>query len=70
MRKEIDFEVMTGLLQELGWRKVVLSPMTHEKGEAIDRWVKDNCKDRVHTMGLVWVFENDKEANWFTLKWA
>lgn len=69
LKNEIDFQILASMLVELGWTQVVLRPMTHEQGLAIDNWVKTHCKSAVETLGLVWLFEDSKEANWFTLKW-
>jgi hypothetical protein len=70
LAKEIDFQVLTKLLVESGWIKVVLKPMAWEKGYAIDQWVDANCKGSHNTLGLVWVFERSSDAVNFTLKWA
>jgi hypothetical protein len=69
MSDEIDFEILAGMLCELGWTRVVLSPMTRETGDAIDLWVHGNIKNSHETMGLVWLFENEKDANWFKIRW-
>ena len=67
---EIDFEVLSSILIESsGWVKVVLSPMTGERGSDIDHWCDTQVKGHFMNMGLVWVFEDPKEANWFTLRW-
>ena len=55
------------MLQKLGWRKIVLRPMTWEQGCEIDEWTAKNIKGHFETMGLVWVFENERDANWFSL---
>jgi hypothetical protein len=70
MAAEIDFQVLSGLLIELGWTKVVLNPMTWEHGALIDSWVESNVKGHFETMGLVWVFEDAKDAAWFVLRWS
>jgi hypothetical protein len=70
MAAEIDFQVLSGLLIELGWTKVVLNPMTWEHGALIDSWVDSNVKGHFETMGLVWVFEDAKDAAWFVLRWS
>jgi hypothetical protein len=67
--EEIDFQILAGMLVELGWTKVILSPMTTEKSNAIDDWVKTKCAKPVETLGLVWLFEDSKEAVAFCLKW-
>lgn len=70
MQREIDAEVLRSMFKELGWHEIVLTPMTHEKGKAIDQWVHEHLKGRSHwTHGLVWLFEEDRDAMWFKLKW-
>ena len=70
MSDEIDFQVLTGFLTEIGWTKVVLTPMTTEVSCSIDKWIADNIKGNFETMGLVWVFERKEDASWFVLKWV
>lgn len=70
MAREIDFGVLCGFLQELGWTKVVLQPMTKEHGDAIDHWTRTQLIGNFETMGLVWIFENPGDAVNFTLKWS
>ena len=69
MRDEIDFQILSGMLCEMGWTKVILNPMTTERSNNIDRWVKDNIKHPFQNMGLVWIFEHKADASWFVLKW-
>jgi hypothetical protein len=69
MADEMDFTILTDMLCSIGWTRVLLKPMTHEHGQDIDAWVKANVKGHFETMGLVWVFEHSRDANWFALKW-
>ena len=69
MAKEIDFQILCGFLEELGWTKVILSPMTKEQGDAIDYWTQTQLTGNFENMGLVWVFEDKGNAINFTLKW-
>jgi len=69
MADEIDFEILTGMLCELGWRKIILSPMTMEDSYEVDAWTAKHVKGHFETMGLVWVFEQEDDANWFALRW-
>ena len=69
MANEIDFTILTDMLIGIGWRKVVLSPMTWEQGDEVDTWVDAHVKGHYETMGLVWVFEHEDDANWFALRW-
>lgn len=66
---EIDFQILSEMLCSTGWTKVVLKPMTWEQSAEIDLWVMKNIKQLHHTMGLVWIFENASESNWFTMRW-
>ena len=69
MADEIDFEILCSMLIELGWRKVVLSPMSWEDGYEVDAWTAKHIKGNFETMGLVWIFEHEEDANWFALRW-
>ena len=69
LANEIDFEILCSMLIELGWTKVILKPMTWEDGYEVDNWVEHNIKGHFETMGLVWVFEKEQDANWFKLRW-
>jgi len=69
MAKEIDFQILCGFLEELGWTKVILSPMTKEHGDAIDYWTQTQLTGNFENMGLVWIFEDKGDAINFTLKW-
>ena len=69
MSDEIDFGILTEMRCELGWRKVILRPMTWEVGATIDAWTAQHIKSPFETMGLVWVFEREEDANWFALRW-
>lgn len=66
---EIDFDIMSGILIDAGWSKVVLRPMTWEHGYEVDTWVETQIKGKFHTMGLVWIFERAEDANWFSIRW-
>lgn len=66
---EIDFGILTEMLCELGWRKIILSPMSHEDSQEVDIWTARHIKGHFETMGLVWVFEQEEDANWFALRW-
>lgn len=70
MAQEIDFQILCGFLEEIGWTKVVLTPMTKEYSDAVDHWTETQLKGNFETMGLVWVFEDEGDAVNFTLKWA
>lgn len=67
---EIDFTILSDMLVGIGWHKVILRPMTWEHGAELDQWTAKHIKGNFETMGLVWVFEQEADANWFTLRWS
>ena len=70
MAEEIDFSILADLFCDIGWTRVKLEPMTHEQSAEIDQWVTMNIQGDFKNMGLIWVFENPKDASWFLLKWV
>ena len=69
LSEEIDAGVLRLTFRELGWHEIVLTPMSWEEGYNIDSWVEENIKRGRWTYGLVWMFEDSKDANWFKLRW-
>lgn len=69
MADEIDAQIIREMFLESGWHEVVLQPMTMEQGCEIDDWADVNCKGEKWTRGLVWLFEDEKDANWFSMRW-
>ena len=67
---EINFNTLTDELCRSGWTKVILTPMTTERSAEIDLWIDHKCIGEYKTMGLVWLFENEKDAIMFTLVWT
>lgn len=67
---DIDFQILSTILVDSGWHRVVLTPMTKEESDAIDQWIDTNVKGQYNNRGLVWIFEDRGDAVNFTLKWA
>lgn len=67
IQKEIDFEVLHKLL---GWTVVQL-PYFESRYHSIDiaNWATENCSGKFHRNGTSYMFENQKDAIMFTLKW-
>ena len=70
MSDEIDFHILSEMLIELGWTKIVLKPMTWEEGCEVDDWTAQHVKGPFETMGLVWLFQDSKDATMFILRWV
>lgn len=69
--EEIDFEILIGMLCEMGWHRVMLPPFkSNEQAVDISYWCEENVYNPYHHRGRLYVFENDGDAINFTLKWV
>ena len=70
MAREIDREVLWGMLKEIGWRRVMLDRFTDNK-HAVDitYWLEANCKNSFERNGADFIFESEIDAVNFTLRW-
>jgi hypothetical protein len=71
MAREIDREVLWGMLQGIGWIRVMI-PRLIDNNHAVDitHWLALNCKDAYERNGRDFIFENERDANWFVLRWG
>lgn len=71
IQQEIDFQILSDMLVGMGWTKLTFHPMrdTTEVQEIQD-WLKVNCKGKYQSMNEQWLFEFEKEAAWFVLRWG
>ena len=71
MAREIDREVLWGMLQGIGWCRVML-PRFVDNHHAVDigYWLEANCKRAFERNGRDFIFESAKDANWFVLRWG
>ena len=69
--REIDREILWGMLQGIGWCRVML-PRFVDNHHAIDigYWLEENCKKAFERNGRDFLFEDSKDANWFKLRWG
>lgn len=70
MQKEIDKEILWGMLKELGWTRVIIDRFQDNK-HAVDitYWLSENCEGSYERSGADFIFENDRDAVNFILKW-
>ena len=70
MAREIDREVLWGMLKEIGWRRVMLDRFT-DNNHAVDitHWLAVNCKNPFERSGADFIFESEVDAVNFTLRW-
>jgi hypothetical protein len=71
MQQEIDREILWGMLEGLGWTRVMLTRLI-DNAHAIDitHWLEVNCKHAVERNGRDFMFESIRDANWFKLRWG
>ena len=70
MTQAIDWQIMAGMLSEMGWT-VVQVPVYIDNYHAIDirEWVDVSCKGKSDNHGATWIFENPADATMFSLRW-
>lgn len=69
--EEIDFGIIADMLVEVGWTKLYFEPLRGvEEAYDISAWIRHNCTGRVKSRGRTWLFEKEKDAVWFTLRWG
>lgn len=71
MAEEIDREILWGMLQGMGWTRVML-PQLNDNMHAIDisYWLEGNCQGNYERHGRDFLFENPKDASHFILRWV
>jgi hypothetical protein len=69
LAKEIDREVMWSMLEELGWQRVILPILSVDDLKEIETWVEDHVTGAYENHRTDFIFEDDKDAMWFKLRW-
>ena len=71
MEKEKTWEVVAQDLINEGWTKVVLNSLipTLDSVDVV-LWADENCVDLFLHDGQTWLFENEKDATMFILRWS
>lgn len=70
LAKDIDREILWGMLIGIGWTKVQISDLQISQFSLdIRQWLNVNCKHHYQQNGKDFIFENDKEAMWFSIRW-
>lgn len=70
MQSEMDKEILWGMLVNLGWTRVMIDRFQDNK-HAVDitYWLSENCKGAYERKGADFIFENNRDAVNFILKW-
>ena len=71
MARDIDREILWGMLEGIGWTRVMLPTLGNGK-QAVEiiLWLEDNCKKAYERNGRDFIFEDKRDANWFVLRWG
>jgi hypothetical protein len=70
MAADIDREVLWGMLQALGWTRIMLPNETAMlNATLIKEWLSVNCKQSHEHHRSDFIFEDAKDANWFVMRW-
>lgn len=71
MAREIDREMLWGMLKEIGWTRVMIDRLQDNK-HAIDisYWLEEHCEGAYERNGRDFIFEKEKDATMFILKWV
>jgi hypothetical protein len=67
LQEEIDAEIMFDLLKQKGWHHVELD--TPVDDQVATRWLSKNASGKHHGRWQNWLFENEKDAVMFSLRW-
>jgi hypothetical protein len=71
MAREIDREVLWGMLVGIGWTRVVVSTETAMvKATQIKEWLEINCANPYEKHRSDFIFEDEKDAVNFILRWS
>ena len=70
MAREIDREILWGMLVGIGWHRVMLSRL-QDNNHAVDItvWLREYCVGAYERSGRDFIFEDSKDATMFIMKW-
>jgi len=70
MARDIDREVLWGMLKGIGWTRVMLDRF-QDNNHAVDitHWLALNCQGAYERNGRDFIFEDSKDATLFILRW-
>jgi hypothetical protein len=63
---QIDWNILSEILIEQGWNKVIREPLVNED---VKGWIDLVRIGKVHSLGNEWLFEKEQDAIIFLLRW-
>ena len=70
MARDIDREVLWGMLQGIGWTRVIIpSETAMTQATRISEWLLQNCQAPYEKHRSDFLFEDSRDATMFILRW-
>jgi hypothetical protein len=73
IREEIDFQLQCTILLTMGWTKIKLN-LDYEPAKSLENEIKEWCKKTLkgnfHIYSNSGIFEDEKDATMFILRWS
>ena len=69
MARQIDDDIMSSMLVEIGWIPVEFHFKDNNHSNDVTFWLLEHCKSKWRRIGQTYLFEDRKEAEWFILRW-
>ena len=73
LQEEIDWEILSDMLKVSGWTGIEVrwpSRMSESDAHEIKEWCKANLTGNYKGRGSSWIFQHEKDAVLFSLRWA
>jgi len=71
LSKEIDWELISDMLVADGWTRAEIVPFSRpELQRTVLEWVQTNAQGHYQNFETRYVFQNEKDAVLFALKWT
>ena len=73
LQEEIDWEVIIDILTEIGWTKIEMKwahRMSAQDAHEVKEWCRANLKGNYQGRQRIWLFELEKDASMFIMRWA
>lgn len=70
IQKEIDNEIILHFLVENGWIKVEYHFVNNIHAVGVYDWCEKTCQGAYRRLNSYFVFHDEKDAEWFILRWS
>lgn len=73
LQEEIDWEIMQDIMVRVGWTKIEMDWPARTSETAlheIKEWCRANLQGHYNGRAKIWLFEKEKDAVMFSLRWS